>query len=41
VQYSGYILYPFPEKSIELFKKMNFSMGSQQEKIVLVEKRLL
>lgn len=38
--YPGYILYPFPEKSIEFFKKLKLSIGSQQEKVIIIEKRL-
>ena len=38
--YPGFVLHPLPRKSLEFFKKLKFQMGSEQERIVLIEKRL-
>lgn len=40
-QYIGYILYPFPENNLEFFKRLKLSVGSELEKIVIIEQRLL
>lgn len=40
-QYPGYILYPFPENSLEFFKSLKLSVGNEVEKIIMIEQRLL
>ena len=41
LKYPGYILYPFPENSLEFFKTIKLSVGTELQKAILLEKRLL
>jgi len=40
-QYPGFILYPFPENTMEFFKTLKLTVRSEKEKIMMIEQRLL